>query len=239
MIAKPGVFITGTDTGVGKTLLTAALCAAFRAEGLHIGVWKPVQSGARLGSGLTDGERLLAYTGLPEWPERVAPFTFEAPLTPMLAAKQAGVSLTLQEIVAAGQPLIQSYDGLLVEGAGGVAVPLTEDTLIADFIAELRLPAVLIARSGLGTINLTLLTAAYLRQHGIPILGVILNDGEGAAGQVDASVESNAALIEQYGQLSVLGRFPRIDGEVTAQTLVPLVCANIQLAPIRDALFGR
>lgn len=232
-----GLFITGTDTGVGKTMLTAALCAALRAEGLNIGVWKPVQSGARLGRGLTDGERLLAYTGLHEPPEKVAPFTFEAPLTPLLAAKQEGVALTIQEIIAAGEPLVAGYDGLLIEGAGGVAVPLTEDALVIDFISELGLPTLLIARSGLGTINHTLLTAAYLRQRAIPIAGVILNDGDELVTQNDASVESNASLIERYGDLKVLGRFPRMDGELNAQSLLQTVRETIQLAPIRQAIY--
>lgn len=95
-----GLFVTGTDTGVGKTIVTSAITAALRAEGLNAGVWKPVQSGAFSGSGVTDAERLLQSTGIYEWPEAVAPFTFEAPLTPMLAAKRAGVTLTLKELIA-------------------------------------------------------------------------------------------------------------------------------------------
>lgn len=134
-----GLFVTGTDTSVGKTIVTAAITTALRAEGLNVGVWKPVQSGARLGIGLTDSERLLQITGIDERPEAVAPFTFEAPLTPLLAAKQAGVALTLKELIAAGIPLTKRYDTLLIEGAGGVAVPLTNDDLmVVDLISELR-----------------------------------------------------------------------------------------------------
>ena len=135
------------------------------------------------------------------------------------------------------QLVIASYDGLLIEGAGGAAVPLTEDALIIDFISELRLPTLLIARSGLGTINHTLLTAAYLRQRAIPIAGVILNDGDAVPQQNDASVESNASLIERYGDSKVLGRFPRMDGELNAQSLLQTVRETIQLAPIRQAIY--
>ena len=112
-----------------------------------------------LAAELTDAERLLKSTGINERPEAVAPFTFEAPLTPMLAAKQAGVTLTLNELIAAGLPLTKRYEALLIEGAGGVAVPLTEDALMVDLISELGIPALIVARSGLGTINHTLLTA--------------------------------------------------------------------------------
>ena len=111
-------------------------------------------------------------------PEAVAPFTFEAPLTPLLAAKQAGVTLTMKELIAAGEPLTDRYDALLIEGAGGVAVPLTEDALVVDLISVLRIPALIVARSGLGTINHTLLTVSFLQQRAIPIIGVIMNDGE-------------------------------------------------------------
>ncbi|WP_410511375.1 dethiobiotin synthase [Paenibacillus sp. BR2-3] len=229
-----GLFVTGTDTGVGKTIVTAALTAALRAEGLNAGVWKPVQSGALLGNGVTDAERLLKITGIDERPEAVAPFTFQEPLTPMLAAKHAGVTLTLKEIIAAGGPLIKRYEALLIEGAGGVAVPLTEDSLVIDLISELRIPALIVARSGLGTINHTLLTVSFLRQRGIPIVGVILNDGEFAEPHDDPSITENAKLIERYGGLKVLGRFPRLHGEANTETLIHIVRETIQLTPVRQ-----
>ncbi len=169
-----------------------------------------MQSGALLGSGITDAERLLQGSGIDERPEAVAPFTFEAPLTPLLAAKQAGVTLTMKELIAAGEPLIKRYDALLIEGAGGVAVPLTDDALVVDLISELRIPALIVARSGLGTINHTLLTVSFLRQHGIPIVGVIMNDGELTEPHDDPSVDTNAELIERYSGIKVLGRFPRL-----------------------------
>ncbi|WP_372660938.1 dethiobiotin synthase [Cohnella sp.] len=234
MIKVNGLFVTGTDTGVGKTIVTAALTAALRAEGLNAGVWKPVQSGARIGNGITDAERLLISTGIDERPEAVAPFTFEAPLTPMLAAKHAGVTLTLKEILTAGEPLINRYEALLIEGAGGAAVPLTEDSLVIDLISELRIPALIVARSGLGTINHTLLTASFLRQRAIPIVGVIMNDGEFAESHDDPSIAANASLIERYGGLKVLGRFPSLHGEANKETLVHTVRGTIQLTPVRE-----
>lgn len=231
-----GLFVTGTDTGVGKTMVTAAITAALRAEGLNAGVWKPVQSGALLGSGVTDAERLLHSTGIHERPEAVAPFTFEAPLTPMLAAKRAGVTFTLKELIAAGEPLANRYEALLIEGAGGVAVPLTDEALIADLIAELDVPALIVARSSIGTINHTLLTASFLRHHRIPIVGVILNDGDLTGLHDDPSVATNAELIERYSGLQVLGRFPHLQTDANSETLIHTIHKTIQLAPIRQAL---
>jgi dethiobiotin synthetase len=231
-----GLFVTGTDTGVGKTVLTAALAASLRAEMLNVGVWKPVQSGALLGNGITDAERLLQGSGINESPEAVAPFTFEAPLTPLLAAKQAGVTLTMEALIAAGEPLIARYDALLIEGAGGAAVPLTDSTLVVDLISVLRVPALIVARSGLGTINHTLLTVSFLQQRAIPIAGIILNDGETAETQNDPSVYANAELIEMYSGIKVLGRFPHLPSEADTETVVKAVRDNIQLTSVKQAL---
>lgn len=231
-----GLFITGTDTGVGKTMVTAAIAAALRADGCQAGVWKPVQSGARMGSGETDAERLLQLTGINERPDVVAPYTFEEPLAPMLAARSVGVTLTLQELIAAGSPLIERYEALLIEGAGGVAVPLNDDALMVDLIAELRIPALIVARSGLGTINHTILTAAFLRKYGIPIAGVILNDGDDPGIAHDPSVATNAELIEQYSGLPVLGRLPYVPADVDTDLLIHTARKFIQLAPIKQAL---
>lgn len=231
-----GLFVTGTDTDVGKTIVTGALAAALRAEDLNVGIWKPVQSGALLGSGETDAERLLQYSGIHERAEDVASFTFQAPLTPMLAAKQDGVTITLQEIIAAGQPLIHRYESILIEGAGGVAVPLTEDSLVVDLISELRIPALIVARSGLGTINHTLLTVTYLQQHGVPIVGFILNDDDSKEMYNDSSAATNAELIERYCGISFLGRVPRLTGEINTELLIQVIREKIQLTPIRQAI---
>ncbi|GMX67002.1 dethiobiotin synthase [Paenibacillus elgii] len=231
-----GLFVTGTDTGVGKTVMTAAIAAALRSEGQNVGVWKPVQSGGLLGKGITDAERLLRGTGIVERPEQVAPFTFAAPLAPALAAMQAGVSLTMAGLLAAGEPLAERYDALLIEGAGGAAAPLTSDALVADLIAELGVPALIVARCGLGTVNHTLLTAGLLRQRGIPVAGVVMNEVDHATSRNDPSTAANAELIERYGALRVLGRFPWVSGEATMERLVQAVKQHIDISPVRQLL---
>ncbi|UVI33279.1 dethiobiotin synthase [Paenibacillus spongiae] len=236
MTGLRGIFVTGTDTGIGKTLITGAIAAALRAEGMNIGVWKPVQSGAQIGSGDTDAERLLNYSGIVEDPQMVAPFTFEAPLTPLLAAKQAGVTLHMNALIAAGEELVNRYEALCIEGAGGVGVPLTEDALVADLIAQLNIPVLIVARSTLGTVNHTLLTASYLRQRSIPIIGVILNDGALGNEHDDPSIAANAELIERYAGLRVLGRFPSLRRKPTPELLSGIVRRTIQLTPVKQAL---
>ncbi|MCQ6557324.1 dethiobiotin synthase [Paenibacillus mendelii] len=231
-----GLFVTGTDTGVGKTVVTAAITAVLRAEGINAGVWKPIQSGAPLGSGVTDAERMLTYTGINERPETVAPFTFADPLTPLLAAQQAGVSLQLKDLIVAGEPLAHRYEALLIEGAGGAAVPLTDDALVVNLISELRIPALIVARSSLGTINHTLLTASFLRHHGVPIVGVIMNDGVLAEAHNDPSIATNAELIERYSGLKVIGRFPRIHAEANSESFLHSIRTAIQIEPIRQAI---
>ncbi|WP_458464011.1 dethiobiotin synthase [Paenibacillus sp.] len=231
-----GLFVTGTDTGVGKTIVTGALVAALRAEKRNIGVWKPVQSGGLLSSGETDAERLLQYTGIVARTEDVATFTFQAALAPMFAARQEGVSVTLRDVISAGLRLSGRYEAVLVEGAGGVAVPLTEDALVVDLISELRLPTVIVARTGLGTINHTLLTVSYLRQHKVPIVGFILNDGHLDEIHNDPSIRTNAEGIERYGGIPFLGRFPRLTGKIHTQLLIEMIQAKIDLAPVREAL---
>ncbi|RAP77277.1 dethiobiotin synthase [Paenibacillus montanisoli] len=233
-----GLFVTGTDTGVGKTVITAAVAAALRAEGFSVGVWKPVQSGARLGSGESDAERLIIASGIEDTPEAVAPFTFEAPIAPILAAQQAGITLTMEGLLAGGDPLASRYDALVVEGAGGAAVPLTNLEIVADLIAILQMPVLIVARSGLGTINHTLLTAMFLRERSIPIVGVILNEGEKAAHMTieDPSHTSNAEMIERYGGLNVLGRFPTLQTEAAGEALAAICHQHIQMKPIREAI---
>lgn len=236
MNGTQGLFVTGTDTGVGKTVITGALVATLRAEGHHVGVWKPVQTGGLLGDGTTDTELLLKYTGMDSYAEDFTSFTFEAPLAPMLAAKQAGLNITLQDIVDAGASILNRYASVFIEGAGGVAVPITKDAMTTDLIAELQIPVLIVARSGLGTINHTLLTMEYLERRGISILGFILNNGLSAELCLDPSWETNERIIEQYSGIPCLGHFPKLTGEIDSKRLIHAVQATINLSPVRDVL---
>lgn len=183
----PAFFVTGTDTGVGKTVVCAVL-----AKGLQACYWKPVQSGANEG---TDTAWVQAVSELP--PEHFLPesYVLQEPLSPHEAARIEGVSISLDNIrlpKTGNKPLV-------VEGAGGVLVPLNRDALMVDLISRLALPVVLVARSTLGTINHTLLSLQALRSHTITVLGVVMNGPLNAA---------NRRAIEQYGDVQVIAEIP-------------------------------
>jgi dethiobiotin synthase len=179
-------FITGTDTGVGKTVLSALLCAALGAS-----YWKPIQTGTEIDSDSCTVKLLAELTE-----ERVLPeaHQFAPAISPHLAARQAGEQIDLAEIKlpAGSAPLI-------VEGAGGVFVPVNEHELMADLMRQLGLPVLLAARSSLGTINHTTLSLAALRNAGVAVAGVVM---------IGAPNAENRAAIEEYGKVRVVGEIP-------------------------------
>ncbi|KKJ01655.1 dethiobiotin synthase [Prochlorothrix hollandica] len=183
--AWPAQFcVSGTDTDVGKTVVSALLSL-----GLKASYWKPIQSGTQP---CTDTDYVRQVTQLPDdhfWPER---FRLSQPLSPHAAAAIDGVSLHLQDF---SLPPVGDRP-LIVEGAGGLLVPLNDRHYILDLIRHLDLPVCLVARSGLGTLNHTLLSLAQLRRSQVPILGVVLNGPKNP---------SNRQAIEHYGQVPILG----------------------------------
>jgi dethiobiotin synthetase len=185
------VFVTGTDTDVGKTVVAAALTL-----GLDAYYWKPIQAGL---TPSTDTADVKAWTGLSA--ERFVPETYRLrqPMSPHAAAEIDGIRIDAERIVATQLP---SDRPVVVEGAGGLMVPINPDTLVIDLIERLAMPVVLVARTALGTLNHTLLSLSELRRRSIPVAGVVLNGEEH---------ESNRKAIEAYGWAPVLGRIPRLD----------------------------
>jgi dethiobiotin synthetase len=189
------LFVTGTDTGVGKTVVAASLVA-----GLDAVYWKPVQSGLLEPTDTETVRRLTGHAGASFLPET---YRLTQPLSPHASAALDGVAI---DLAAIRPPVVPEGRHLVVEGAGGVLVPLNDRFLMIDLIAALAMPVLVVARSTLGTINHTLLTLQALRGAGIEILGVVLN-GPRHPG--------NRQAIEQYGQVAVLGEietFAVLDG---------------------------
>ena len=210
--APRGVFVTGTDTGVGKTLAAACLVRAWDAA-----YWKPLQTGLAEEAG--DTATVAALTGLP--PGRFHPpaYALSAPLAPLAAAELEGVAIDAARLTLppdGGRPLV-------VEGAGGLMVPVTGDSLVIDLIARLGLPVLLVARSGLGTLNHTLLSLEALRARGLPVAGVILNGPPNPG---------NRALIERFGTVRVLAEIPLLPDPGPAA-----VAAAAAGLPAFDSLF--
>jgi dethiobiotin synthase len=186
-----GFFITGTDTNVGKTVLSALLCAALPGR-----YWKPIQTGA---SEDNDTEQVKSWAGLDDDQVQPGSYVFDEPVSPHLAAQRAGREILLEQIEL---PASNSGIPLIVEGAGGVLVPINSRQLMTDLMRHLGLPAILAARSTLGTINHTLLSVECLRNAGIQTLGVVMIGLENA---------DNKAAIEHYGNVEVIGQIPLLE----------------------------
>ncbi len=172
-----GIFITGTDTGVGKTIVAATLARLLKMNGINVGVMKPVTSGCREVSGDWCPMTLCCFVRQPvvDVSEDVAPYRLREPLAPTEAARIDGVRIDFQLIKAAYQRLAASHEYMIVEGAGGLMVPLSGGLLIADLARELDLALLVVARPGLGTINHTVLTCFAAQQMGLEVAGVIIN----------------------------------------------------------------
>ena len=192
-----GFFVTGTDTGVGKTVVSAWLVGQL--DGYY---WKPVQAGT---CPETDSDIVRRLAGIP--PERILPeaYILSEPIAPHEAARREGVTIDLAKLLPpdCNRPLV-------VEGAGGLMVPLTDDAYVIDLATEQHLPVVLVARSTLGTINHTLLSLEATRRRGLPLASVVISGPE---------TPHNRAAIERYGRVRVIAEIPRLDPLTSASLL--------------------
>ena len=199
-----GVFITGTDTGVGKTVATAAIGWTLAASGRRVGVLKPVQTGVGPGQP-GDAEFVLAALGSDQPPGLACPYCFQAPAAPLVAAGSEHASIDVGVIRDRFERLQQPFDVVLVEGAGGLLVPLAEGYSMADLARAVDLPLVVVARPGLGTLNHTLLTLEAAAARGLEVLGVVL---VGWRDPVDLATRTNPGLLCGLGQVPLLGVLP-------------------------------
>ena len=185
------LFVTGTDTGVGKTLVSAMLCAAL--EGVY---WKPIQTGSSEDS---DRRTVKELAELPA--ERTLPecYVFDPPVSPHLAAEWAGATIDLGAIRRPGGKL---PGPLIVEGAGGVLVPVNQSEFMLDLMRRLDLPVVVVSRSALGTINHTVLTLRAIQGAGLAVKGVVT---------VGTPNADNERAIERYGGAPIIGRVPLLE----------------------------
>jgi dethiobiotin synthetase len=186
-----GYFVTGTDTNVGKTVLSALLVAALDAV-----YWKPVQTGATEG---TDRDSVRAWSEATEDRLPLERFRFDPPVSPHLASREAGIPIALDAFHLPEAPAGRKW---IVEGAGGVMVPLNERELMRDLMRRIGFPVIVAARTSLGTINHTLLTLSALREARLPICGVALIG--------DENIENRRA-IEHYGDVRVIGHIPILE----------------------------
>ncbi|NPA94923.1 MAG: dethiobiotin synthase [Thermodesulfobacteria bacterium] len=226
------IFIAGTDTDVGKTYITAALTAILLKKGLHVGVIKWVSTGKADSS--PDIEFILEKAGLaPLGPGSklsvACPFCFSFPASPHLASSMENRVVEPDVIIRETQRLEEACDILLIEGVGGLMVPLRADLLLIDLMAQVPCPVVLVARSGLGTINHSLLSVEALRQRRLEPLGIVLNSvgyGGCADNTHEEIVSDNASIISSLSGSRVYGPVPfglEPTDEKVSEILTPLV----------------
>ncbi|HET6247313.1 MAG TPA: dethiobiotin synthase [Tepidisphaeraceae bacterium] len=208
-IAIPGLFITATDTEVGKTVVAAAIADWFKRRQFRVGVCKPAATGCkRVREGLvSEDAEFLAHCADAAAPlDIICPQRFAEPLAPAVAAERAGRKLDWESIDRALREIASQSDVMIVEGVGGVMVPMDGKVLLRDVIQWLGLAAVVVARPGLGTINHTLLTLTALREARIPIAGVVIN--RYPADNASVVEETNLRLMEKWSKVPLLTVVP-------------------------------
>lgn len=205
-----GIFITSTDTGVGKTLVTAALVAHLRQRGIDIGVMKPIETGvSRSNKAQSDGVRLRRTAGRHDPMAEVSPYVFRLPVAPLSAAQAERKTIRLATILRTFRALRQKHDLVAVEGVGGVHVPITETLDVLDLMQHMRLPIIVVGQSGLGGVNHALLTLHALRQRQIPIVALVLNQLRPVCTKIARTQEqSTVTLLRRLAKVPVIGPLP-------------------------------
>jgi dethiobiotin synthetase len=217
-----GLFVTGTDTEAGKSVLAASICAALAARGERVAAFKPALTGLDEAPGewLRDHELLAAAANAGQSPDDVAPYRFGPPFSPHLAAELAGEPIEPRHLVEAAEVASQGADWLICEGVGGLLVPLTPGYLVRDLAIDLAMPLVVAARTGLGTINHTLLTIGSARAAGLTVAGVAMTPWPEQPERIELS---NRETVERLGGVTV-ATLPHTDRDSLAQAgeMLPL-----------------
>ncbi|HEX9445362.1 MAG TPA: dethiobiotin synthase [Candidatus Binatia bacterium] len=225
-----GLFITGTDTGVGKTLVACGLAALLRESGCRVGVMKPAETGCgEKDGGLfpEDAARLKEASGSDEPLEKICPYRLKDPLAPAVAAERGGVAIDIGRIEALYREISARRDLTIVEGAGGLLVPLLAHYTYADLAKLLKLPVVVVAANRLGALNHLLLTLENASSRGLRVLGYVLNHTEP---EPSLAAETNRDALRCLTAVPCLGEIPYIDDlEARRSALADLFADRLDL----------
>lgn len=215
---KPGLFVTGTDTEVGKTFVASSIVRRLTATGVKTGVIKPIATGCeRRGERLisSDASELIEASGRDVDHARVAPIVFERPLAPVTAARLEGRELTFESIVERTREsfdfwIAESVDMMIIEGIGGLLCPIARGKTVADLAIAIDYPLIVTASRGLGTLNRTLLTVEAALRRGLRVAGIVLNSVDPNADRV-CERENGIELAEMLPGIAILAEIPRVD----------------------------
>jgi dethiobiotin synthetase len=246
LIMVKGFFITGTDTAVGKTIITAALVKAVQHLGFKAMGMKPIETGCPKGVGgkqytvcrnnpliPQDGKFLREISGTEESLDLITPVRFENPLAPMPASEMEAISVDIRAITNAFTALAHKYTVLMIEGVGGILVPITKDYSVLDMAKDFGLPVIVVTRPGLGTINHTLLTVKCVLKEGLTVAGIIINYTQPTDGTI--AEQTNPAVLEKICPVPILGVFPYIKN-VNGMTVEKAALKNLNLEMIKKYL---
>lgn len=216
-----GLFITGTDTGVGKTFFACGLAALLKDSGYRVGVMKPAETGCEERDGKLvpqDAIRLREASGCDEPLEKICPYRLPEPLAPSIAAERAGVRIDAGHLLNVYGDISSKHDLTLVEGAGGLMVPLLPSYTYADLARVLKLPLLVVAANKLGAINHLLLTLEHARCKGLTVLGYVLNS---VANDNSLAAETNREVLAGLTGVQCLGELPFIEAARAGKNLPP------------------
>jgi dethiobiotin synthetase len=208
-----GLFITGTDTGVGKTAVTAGLAMWLTSLGIPVGVMKPIQTGCihRRGRLIPlDSLFLMSTAGVRDDLDLVTPYRFGPPVAPLVASELSGRPIRMSRIMEAYQKLSADHPVMLVEGIGGLLVPITEKATVLDLVLMLNLPVLVVATTALGTINHTRLTVRCAQQAGIRVAGVVLNHPKGRT--MTTAERTASKTVSRLIDVPLIGVLPHVAG---------------------------
>src|SRR4030065_1207841 len=236
-----GVFITGTDTGVGKTIIAGALILVIRSLGLRVCGMKPIETGCmKAESGFkdrvletSDGMFLKETADMDDSIDVITPILFEKPLAPFPASEIEGIPVDIDKIKKAFESLLRKYDMVVVEGIGGLLVPLKRDYFVLDLVKQFGLPIIIVSRPGLGTINHTLLTVNYAMKEGLNVAGIIMNYSQSP--EKTLAEETNPKVIRQISPVPIIGIFPYLE-DLEKDTIERAAVENLNLEIIRNYL---
>lgn len=233
-----GLFVTGTDTGVGKTLITAGLAHALRVCGIDVGVMKPVETGCSTRDGRLrppDALALREAAGARDALDLINPYRFREPLAPMVAAERSRRTIDVDRLLERFDRLADRHTVMLVEGAGGLLVPVTEKVSFLDLAVRLQLPLLIVIGSRLGALNHARLTVEAALAAGVPVVGAIVNR---VTAERSLARTTNVSTLRRLLPIPVLGEIPHI-GSVKGRALWrSLVLQRILMSHLGD-LFPR
>jgi len=221
-------FITGTDTGVGKTAITAGISGSLRKAGVNVGVMKPIATGIpqKIGFKSADVEIIVGASNSKDPEDLINPVFFPIPTSPYDATKLLSLSVDVSLILSSFTKLLSLHDVLLVEGIGGIMTPITKQFFIADMIKMMNIETIIVTRATLGTLNHTMLTYDACKERGIKVKGIIINNFD----EKGSPVEKNApTTLHEITGLDILGVVPFIKDYNKIDTMIDMVEKNVSM----------